>query len=117
MDKKSKKGEQKSKPTKLKVTCTDGKIIQCQFAWQTLAMVIKKIGVEKVMQMGRSNRREPLISTELFQDKAKSEFQKDLGNGYYLYTKSSTNDKCVTLEEIRKDLKVDWIASVEVVKN
>lgn len=115
MSKKIKKEEKKSKPTKLKVTCTDESIIQCQFAWQTLAIVIKKVGVEKVMQMGRSNRGEPLISTERFQDKAKLKYQKDLGNGYYLYTKSSTNDKCVEIDRIWKNLQVDWIKNVEVV--
>lgn len=115
MSKKTKKGEKKSKPTKLKVICTDGSIIQCQFAWQTLAVVIKKVGVEKVMQMGYSNRGKALISTERFQDKVKLDYQKDLGNGYYLYTKSSTNDKCVDIEKIRKDLQVDWIKNVEIV--
>ena len=115
MDRKSKKGEQKGKPTKLKVTCTDGKIIQYQFAWQTLAFVIKKVGVEKVMQMERPNRGMPLVSTERFQDKVKSKYQREFDQGYYLYTKSSTNDKYVEIEKIWKNLQVDWIKNVEVV--
>ena len=115
MSKKTKKGEKKSKPTKLKVICTDESVIQCQFAWQTLAVVIKKVGVEKVMQMERPNRGMPLISTERFPDKVKSKYQREFEQGYYLYTKSSTNDKCVEIERIWKNLQVDWIKSVEVV--
>ena len=115
MNKKTKKGEKKGKPTKLKVTCADGKVIQCQFAWQTLAMVIKKVGVEKVMQMERPNRGMPLVSTERFQNESKAKHQREIEQGYYLYTKSSTNDKCVEVERIKMNSKVDWIETVEVI--
>ena len=110
-----KQEEKKSKSSKLRVTCTDGKVIQFQYAWQTFAEVIKKVGVEKVMQMEQSNRGLPLISKERFPDTAKSKYQKEIEHGVFLYIKSSTNDKYVEIERIRKDCKIEWIENVEIV--
>lgn len=105
--------KKKSKPTKLKAICKDGKEIQCPFAWQTLAEVIEKIGVEKVMKLNRENRGRPLISKERFSD-IKQEYQKEIGNGFYLYTKSCTKEKLADIKAICEELNVDWIEDVVI---
>ena len=115
MEKKSKQAGKKSKAANLRVTCTNGEIIQNTYAVQTLVEVIKRVGVEKVMRLKLPNRGLPLISKELFQDTNKTQYQKCIETGFYLYTKSSTNDKFVEIEMIRRYGEIEWIEIVDFV--
>lgn len=107
----------KSKPTRLKVTCIDGKIIQEQYAWQTLAMVVEKIGAEKVLQLHKKRANIDIVSDELYQESSVSIYQKKLKSGFYLYTKSSTNDKLAQIEEMKKELNIQWIAHIDIIRS
>ena len=116
MKTKSTTKRRKNKPTRLKVTCTDGTIIQERYAWQTMAKVIEKIDdIEKVMLLHITRANINIITTRPHQDLSVSRYQKEVKPGFYLYTKSSTNDKMAQIKEIKKKLNIQWINDIDVI--
>lgn len=79
----------KSSRTNLRVTLPDGKVIENRFAYETLQEVVVMAGPEKVRSLGIVQNGVPLVSTTI----DNFYIQKDLGNGLYLITHSSTIQK------------------------
>lgn len=79
----------KSTRTNLRVTLPDGKMIENRFAYETLQEVVLMAGPEKVRALGIIQNGVPLVSTTV----DNFYIQKDLGNGLYLITHSSTIQK------------------------
>lgn len=79
----------KSTRTNLRVTLPDGKVIENRFAYETLQEVVVMAGPEKVRALGIIQNGVPLVSTTV----DNFYIQKELGNGLYLITHSSTIQK------------------------
>lgn len=79
----------KSTRTNLRVTLPDGKVIENKFAYETLQEIVVMAGPEKVRQLGIVQNGVPLVSTTI----DNFYIQKELGNGLYLITHSSTIQK------------------------
>lgn len=77
--------------TRLKITMTDGSIIEERTAWQSLQKFILRVGVEKVRAVGLIANKIPLVSNTV--DKKYKTAQKPLGNGWLLMTCSDTATK------------------------
>lgn len=67
----------------------DGKMIENRFAYETLQEVVVMAGPEKVRALGIIQNGVPLVSTTV----DNFYIQKELGNGLYLMTHSSTIQK------------------------
>lgn len=79
----------KSTRTNLRVMLPDGKVIENRFAYETLQEVVVMAGPEKVRALGIIQNGVPLVSTTV----DNFYIQKELGNGLYLITHSSTIQK------------------------
>ena len=77
--------------TRLRITMTDGSIIEERTAWQSLQKFIQRVGVEKVRAVGLIANKIPLVSNTV--DKKYKTAQKPLGNGWLLMTCSDTATK------------------------
>ena len=109
---KSNENYQKRRPKRLMVICKDGTDIQFPYSWETLEKVIRKAGVERVMEIVYEDRGIPLISTEYSIDPEVRKHQKEIARGYYLYKKNSTFEKFYYLYKIWKELELDWIEEI-----
>lgn len=101
------------KRTILRVTRTDGSVIEDSKATVTLGVTIKEIGVEKVRALNLSLDGMNLIlvgENILYPSQ-----QYDLGEGYYLNTHSSTERKKYHHEKIFNALQPGW--KVEIVSS
>lgn len=94
----------KSARTNLKVTFTDGKMVINRFAYETLIEVVKIVGIDKVRALDFVQCGVPLISNTL--DNVYGNSQKDISNGWYLMTCSSTQQKKQQLDTISKAYKL-----------
>ena len=94
---------QKSKPSRLIVSFSDGTDICGNSATKTLTETINKIGVEKVIGLNLTFRNAPYISNdrELMRNCA------SLNNGYLVNTHSSSITKKKQLEEISQKLNLN----------
>ena len=90
----------KSPATNLCITFPNGKIIKNSKAVDSLIEFIKYVGVEKVRQLGIIRCKIQLISNTI--DKKYGSRQKPLGNGWYVMTNTSTEDKKKDIETISK---------------
>lgn len=77
--------------TRLKITMSDGSIIEERTAWESLQQFILSVGVEKVRAVGLIANKIPLVSNTV--DKKYKTAQKPLGNGWLLMTCSDTATK------------------------
>lgn len=93
----------KSAKTNLRVTLSDGRVIENKFAYETLYEVVKYAGVENVRSLGIIQCGVPLISTT--QDNFYN--QKEISKGYYLITHSSTGQKRQQIEKISSALNLN----------
>ena len=103
---------------KIRVTFGDGTVIEEANACDTLALAIKKIGVKKVADLGLIG-----IGSQdiLLLDKREAKgpgyrmSQKEMGEGYYLVTKTSTEKKfcdlCTIAQQLKEDMKVEIVAA------
>lgn len=92
--------------TRLKITFSDGTVIQERNAAETFVAFVRKVGVERVRSLGLKQCKIPLVSNTI--DKKYGDKQKPLGNGWYLMTNTSTQSKLKDIESIAKafDIKV-----------
>ena len=88
----------KAPRTKLRVTFPNGKVIENRFTFDTLKEAVQIIGIDKVRDLGMIQCGVPLISNTL--DDVYASSQKDLSNGWYLMTLSSTITKKQQLDKI-----------------
>lgn len=101
---------------KIRVTFGDGTVIEEPKACDTLALAIKKVGVKRVAELGIvgiGSQDILLLDKREAKDKAYRNSQKDMGEGYYLVTKTATEKKVCDLCEIAQRLNVDM--KVEIV--
>lgn len=92
----------KSAKTNLRVTLSDGKVIENRFAYETLQEIVMIAGIEKVRQMGIIQNGIPLISNTI--DNFYN--QKEISKGLYLITHSSTIQKRQQIEKISEALNL-----------
>lgn len=97
--------------TRLRITMTDGSIIEERTAWQSLQKFIQRVGVEKVRAVGLIANKIPLVSNTV--DKKYKTAQKPLGNGWLLMTCSDTATKRKQILAIAKALGLS--INVEIV--
>ena len=104
-----KKGTKREHPTDdradktvLRVTFPDGTVIADKKAKVTFVETIKRIGPMKVRSMGIKCRRVPLVSNTL--DKRYGISQVPVGDGFYVITYSSTQEKKNQLDKISDQL-------------
>lgn len=98
-------------PKRLRVTRSDGSIIQEYKAADTLCRVIKEIGPEKVEELGISVDYQNLVLRNLGTQHPGG--LHDIGNNYFVNTHSSTAAKKRQLEKIFSTLHLSW--KVEIV--
>lgn len=100
-----------TKLTRLRIILPNGKAIEENVVAGTFAKFIKHIGVKKVKSLGLQCRNVPLISTD--KESLSDIGHKDLGNGLYLITHSSTLQKKRQIEKIADllnlDVKVEFV--------
>ncbi len=106
-----KEGKKHDKPTEringktvLRVTFPDGTIIADKKAKVTFAETIKRIGLMKVRNLGIAFCHVPIVSNTL--DKKYGQAQIPVGDGLYVMTHSSTNDKKKQLDKISQELNI-----------
>lgn len=92
----------KSSKTNLRVTFPDGKVIENRFAYETLHEVILLARTERVWALGIVQCGVPLVSNTI--DNFYN--QKEIGEGLYLITHSSTVQKRQQIERISDALKL-----------
>lgn len=99
--------------THLKVTFSNGEMLEEQFANHTFVKTIEKIGVRKVMNLGFKRFGVPLIDNNIHKKYWKSQVQ--IGLRFYIQTQGSTKDKKKILENISDCLNLGL--KVEIVPN
>lgn len=90
----------KSARTNLRVTLPSGKVIENRFAYETLQEVVVMAGPDKVRSLGIIQNGVPLVSTTI----DNFYIQKELGDGLYLITHSSTIQKQKQIRTISEAL-------------
>lgn len=93
------------KLTRLRIILPDGKAIEDKVVAETFAKFIKHVGVKKVKSLGLQCMNVPLISTD--KEPLSNIGHKDLGNGLYLITHTSTLRKKRQIEQIADLLHLD----------
>lgn len=95
--------------TRLRITMSDGSIIEERTAWETLHKFVLRVGVERVRAVGLKANKIPLVSNTV--DKKYKIAQKPLGNGWLLMTCTDTATKrkqiLTIAETIGISVKVD----------
>ncbi len=92
-----------SNMTKIRVTLPNGKVLSNNVVADTFVAFIKYAGVDRVRSLNLTCRNLPLITKGIVDGMG----QKSLGNGLYLITHSSTDQKRRTMEKIADLLKLD----------
>lgn len=103
---------------KIRVTFGDGTVIEEPKACDTLALAIKKIGVKRVAELGIvaiGSQDILLLDKREAEDEDYRKSQKEMGEGYYLLTKTATEKKvcdlCTIAQQLKIDMKVEIVAA------
>ena len=103
---------------KIRVTFSDGTGIEESNACDTLALAIKKVGVKRVADLGIigiGSQDILLLDKREAKDPGYRMSQKEVGEGYYLVTKTSTEKKvcdlCTIAQQLNIDMKVEIVAA------
>jgi|WetSurMetagenome_2_1015567.scaffolds.fasta_scaffold21591_3 hypothetical protein len=104
------RGDKKAPRTNLRVKMDDGRIIEHRFALDTLKEVVQIVGIDKVRALNIIQCGVPLISNTL--DNVYSSSQKDLQNGWYLMTLSSTITKKQQLDKISDAYNLGMVVEI-----
>lgn len=99
--------------TLLRVTFGDDTVIEEPQAAETFKKFVQKVGIDKVRSVGILRNKVPLVSNRL-DSKYKSQ-QRDLGDGWYLMTCTTTPSKKKDMETIISKLGIH--AKVELVNS
>lgn len=89
----------------LRVEFPDGTVLQEKNVSETYAQTIKLIGPELVALVELSHAGVSIVSKTL--DAKYAQYQKPIGDGWYVMTNSSTNTKCTDLQLISDELELD----------
>lgn len=101
----------KSKSVILRVELPDGRIVENKNVSTTYCEAIKYIGPEEVNILGISHAGVNIVSREL--DPKYAEYQRSIGDGWYVMTNSSTQNKFNDLRLIIREYGIDM--KVEIV--
>lgn len=95
-----------SPATRLKITFEDGTIIYESNAIDTLCKFIEYVGIERVRSLGLTQCYVPLISNTI--DLKYKNWQRPIGNGWYVMAKNNTQRKKKNIELIAEafDIKI-----------
>lgn len=100
----------RSKTHILRVEFPDGTVFQDRNVSETYAKAIKKIDPDLVSLLEISHAGVDIVSKEL--DTKYAQYQKPIGDGWYVMTNSSTNAKYSDLQTISDELEQDLIISL-----
>lgn len=103
----------KKKPSVLRVVRSNGSVIECAKAADTLCQSIKEIGVERVYAL-----KIPMDGMHLVTIGGNPQYpsaQHDVGDGYFVNVHSNTSTKKRQLERIFQALDLNW--SVEITES
>lgn len=100
----------RSKTHIVRVEFPDGTVFQDRNVSETYAKAIKKIDPDLVSLLGISHAGVDIVSKEL--DTKYAQYQKPIGDGWYVMTNSSTNAKYSDLQIISDELEQDLIISL-----
>lgn len=100
----------RSKTHILRVEFPDGTVFQDRNVSETYAKAIKKIDPDLVSLLEISHAGVDIVSKEL--DTKYAQYQKPIGDGWYVMTNSSTNAKYSDLQIISDELEQDLIISL-----
>ncbi len=88
----------------IRVVYPDGRAFCSKMVWETLVDVVKYAGAERVRALNISLMGDNLVSPDLNPNERYRVGQKDVGNGLYVCTYSSTDTKYEELRRINKEL-------------
>jgi hypothetical protein len=88
----------KKKTHILRVTFSDGRVVEDKNVSTTYCVFIKEVGAERINSLGIFHAGVNIVSKEL--DSKYSNYQKDIGDGWYVMTNSSTLLKYQDLQRI-----------------
>lgn len=99
-------GSQKRDSTKylIRVKYPNGRVFCSNLVWETLVDVIKYAGAERVERLHIIWTGDNLVSSRLNSNSLYKSAQKDVGNGLYVSTHSSTDTKYKQIEKINNKL-------------
>ena len=100
----------RSKTHILRVEFPDGTVFQDRNVSETYAKTIKKVDPDLVSLLEISHAGVDIVSKEL--DSKYAQYQKPIGDGWYVMTNSSTNAKYADLQAISDGLEQDLIISL-----
>lgn len=95
----------RSKTHILRVEFSDGTVLQDKNVSETYAKAIKLIDPDLVALVNLSHAGVGVVSKTL--DSRYAQYQKPIGDGWYVMTNSSTNTKCTDLQTISDELELD----------
>ena len=82
-----------SSAKRIKITMPDGSVINNKYAYQTMAELFRRVGLEKIEKMGLMTVGQPLISKSKHPKAQYAASQREIGDGYLLTTYNSTSAK------------------------
>lgn len=88
------------------VKCPDGRIICYNTVWKTLADVVNYANPQKVSGLKINCRGYNLVSSQLIDNTIYRAAQKNLGNGFYILTYTSTSEKYQQIVKINQELQL-----------
>ena len=88
----------------IRVVYPDGHAFCSKMVWETLVDVVKYAGAEKVRALNINIMGDNLVSPDLNPNERYRVGQKEVGNGLYVCTYSSTDTKYDEIRKINKDL-------------
>lgn len=100
----------RSKTHILRVEFPDGTVFQDRNASETYVKTIKKVDPDLVSLLEISHAGVDIVSKEL--DSKYAQYQKPIGNGWYVMTNSSTSTKCADLQAISDELELDLVVNL-----
>ena len=98
----------------IKVTFPDGRVSCHRQVWETLMDVVRYAGIEKVRALGFTMFGKNMISKQRYEDERYQVGQKEIEQGWYLCTVSSTDKKYEQILTINRSLQLGL--NVEKVK-
>ena len=100
----------RSKTHIVRVEFPDGTVFQDRNVSETYAKAIKKIDPDLVSLLGISHAGVDIVSKEL--NTKYAQYQKPIGDGWYVMTNSSTSTKCADLQSISDELELDLVVNL-----
>lgn len=88
----------------IRVVYPDGHAFYSKVVWETLADVIRYAGIERVRSLGIMMFGDNFVTRNLNPDERYRISQKEIGDGYYVTTCSTTETKYDQIRKINKDL-------------